>query len=26
MYKSYSINCLNFGLDFIYDVLKVNGA
>jgi len=26
MYKSYSINCLNFGLEFIYDVLKINGA
>ena len=26
MYKSYSSNCLNFGLDFIYDVLKINGA
>ncbi len=26
MYKSYSINCLNFGLDFIYGVLKINGA
>ena len=26
MYKSYSINCLNLGLDFIYDVLKINGA
>jgi len=26
MYKSYSINCLNLGLDLIYDVLKINGA
>ena len=26
MYKFYSINCLNFGLDFIYGVLKINGA
>jgi len=26
MYKSYSINCLNLVLDFIYDVLKINGA
>ena len=26
MYKPYSINFLNLGLDFIYDVLKINGA
>jgi len=23
MYKSYSINCLNFGLDFIYDLMEL---
>ena len=26
MYKSYSINFLNLGLDLIYAVLKINGA
>ena len=23
MYKSYSINCLNLGLDFIYDLMEL---